>query len=187
MPYPTLFPGQEPDEKIILVLRRHAWHLFKMIFIYAVLLILPFLLHYILIIDTEALATALGLLFYKMFLSLYYFALITFFYRSWIDYYLDIWVITSERIVNIEQQGLFSREISSFRLFRIQDVSADVKGLLSTFFHFGDVHVQTAGAESNFIFKQVPDPYRVTKKIMELVDWKKKHMLEPETTTEGIE
>jgi len=34
--------------------------------------------------------------------------------------------------------------------------------------------VQTAGEEQRFIFKQIPDPYHVTKKIMELVDWKKK-------------
>src|SRR3989344_7930355 len=30
----------------------------------------------------------------------------------WIDYYLDMWIITSERIIDIEQSGLFRREIS---------------------------------------------------------------------------
>lgn len=176
MPYQTLFPGQEPDEKIIMVLRRHGWHLFKIIFIYGILFFLPLFFTFILNRNSNSIDTNIGNFIYKGFLSLYYFALITFFYRSWLDYYLDIWVVTSERIVNIEQKGLFAREISSFRLFRIQDVAADVKGILATFFHFGDVHVQTAGAESNFVFKQVPDPYRITKKIMELVDFKKKQL-----------
>ena len=174
MPYQTLFPGQESDEKIIMILRRHGWILFKIIFIYGLLMFLPFFFQAVLQNSSTIFETELGPTLYKLCVSIYYLALVTFFFRAWLDYYLDIWVITDERIVNIEQKGLFSREISTQRLYRIQDVTAEVKGVIATFFHFGNVYVQTAGEEQRFIFKQIPDPYHVTKKIMELVDWKKK-------------
>lgn len=176
MPYLTLFPGQEPDEKIIMVLRRHIWIFIKSIILYVVLAFLPFFFRYVIAQNATTLETEAGIVGFNLILSFYYFAWLTFLFRAWLDYYLDIWVITSEHIVNIEQKGLFAREISSFQLYRIQDVTADVKGILPTFFHFGDVHVQTAGAESNFVFKQIPEPYRVTEKLMDLVHGKKKDM-----------
>ena len=178
MPYTTLFPGQEPNEKIIMVLRRHWWILFRIIFLYVVLaLFMPVLRwlanEYTNLFDGGTLTVILNLI-----TSLYYFYIITFFFHAWIDYYLDIWIITSERIVDIEQRGLFSRHISTQRLYRIQDVYSEVQGFLPTFFHFGDVHVQTAGQNPRFVFKQIPNSYEVTKKIIALVRWKKQKMIE---------
>lgn len=175
MPYSTLFPGQEPNEQIIRLMRRHWLVLFKIIFLYFILILLPLvvknLISYTNLSNSSITITTLGL-----FLSLYYFFTLTMFFRAWLDYYLDIWIITSERVVNIEQKGLFARKISAFRLYRIQDVTAEVKGILPTFFHYGNVQVQTAGAEQNFIFKQISDPYTVTKTLIKLVNWKKKDL-----------
>jgi len=180
MPYSTLFPGQEKDEKIILVLRRHWWVILKMFTFYLVLFLLPLVLRGLALNYTDLLAnpqtkTAIIL---NLIMSLYYFYVITFFFRAWIDYYLDVWIITDERIVNIEQKGLFSRHISAHRLYRIQDVTSEVKGFLPTFLHFGNVHVQTAGPNPRFEFKQIPNSYDVTKKILALVRWKKQKMME---------
>ena len=172
MPYTTKFPGQEPGEKSIMILRRHPWIMVKVIIIYIFLALLPLFFKYFLInLDiffSEATTIILNLL-----LSLYYFFIITLFFRAWLDYYLDIWVITSERIVNIEQKGLFSRQVSAQRLHRIQDVTAEVKGVLPTFLHYGDVYIQTAASQPRFIFKKIANPYEVAKKISMLVDWKK--------------
>ena len=84
----------------------------------------------------------------------------------WVDYYYDIWIITSERIVNIEQKGMFSRKVSEVRYAKIQDVSVEVLGFLPTVINFGDVQVQTAGEEENFIFRTVSDPYGIKNLIM---------------------
>ncbi len=176
MPYATLFPGQEPGEKIILVLHRHSWILFKFVFVYLIFAGLPLLFKYL--IETYTFfvwAEPLGAII-SLGLSLYYLFLVTLFFRSWLDYYLDIWIITSERIVSIEQKGLFARQVSTQKLYRIQDVTAEVKGILPTFFHYGNVYIQTAGEEERFIFKEIPSPYEVSKKIMWLVDDKKKKM-----------
>jgi len=79
----------------------------------------------------------------------------------WTNYYLDVWVVTNKRIVDIEQHSLFSRDLSEFRLDRIQDVTIEVKGLLPTLLHFGDIHVQTAGETREFIIRGIPNPYKV--------------------------
>jgi hypothetical protein len=39
--------------------------------------------------------------------SAYYLFAWLFFFFSFIDYYLDVWIITSERIIDIQQNGFF--------------------------------------------------------------------------------
>ncbi len=86
----------------------------------------------------------------------------------WVDYFFDVWIITSGRVVNIEQKGLFMRDVSELKYSKIQDVTAEVGGFFPTVLNYGDVHVQTAGEEARFLFRQVPDPYGIKNIIMEL-------------------
>jgi uncharacterized membrane protein YdbT with pleckstrin-like domain len=86
----------------------------------------------------------------------------------WIDYYFDVWIITDERIVNIEQKGLFLRQASDLEFSKIQDVTTDVAGLIPTILNYGDVYVQTAGEAERFKFRQVPDPYALKSLIMKM-------------------
>lgn len=86
-------------------------------------------------------------------------------FAFWTDYYLDVWIITNKRIFDIEQHGLFNREVSMFRVQRIQDVTIDVNGLLATILDYGDIHVQTAGTDEDFIMKGMADPQGVKRVI----------------------
>ena len=86
----------------------------------------------------------------------------------WIDYYFDVWIITDQRIVNIEQKALFMRTISELKFEKIQDVSTTVTGLIPTILNFGDVHVQTAGNTEKFFFYRVPDPQKIKGLIMNM-------------------
>ena len=104
-----------------------------------------------------------------------------FFFPQFVDYYLDAWVITNDRIVNVEQQGLFARTVSELDLYKIQDVTSEVRGLIPTLFNYGNVHVQTAGTQERFVFEQVPNPHEIRKRIMVLVDEDRKY--HPSTVT----
>lgn len=86
----------------------------------------------------------------------------------WIDYYFDVWIVTNERIVNVEQKGLFDRQVSELRFNRVQDVTSTVEGLIPTMLNYGDVAVQTAGETERFLFRQVPDPNRIKDLVMRL-------------------
>ena len=92
------------------------------------------------------------------------------------DYYLDTWIVTTERIVNIEQLGLFSRVISTLHLNQIQDVTAETHGFLETIFTYGNVRIQTAGSTERFHFKNIDNPEDVKNIIVQLVeDDKRRH------------
>jgi uncharacterized membrane protein YdbT with pleckstrin-like domain len=87
--------------------------------------------------------------------------------------------VTNDRILNIEQQGLFSRTVSELDLINIQDVTSEVKGIIPTIFNYGTVHVQTAGEAARFVFEQVPAPERIRQRILEMVteDKKREHAM----------
>lgn len=84
----------------------------------------------------------------------------------WIDVWFDTWIITSSRIINIEQSGLFSREVSELKLFAYKMSPSKRMGFSKHFLNYGDVHIQTAGEEERFQFRSVPDPYGVKNIIM---------------------
>jgi membrane protein YdbS with pleckstrin-like domain len=84
----------------------------------------------------------------------------------WTNYYLDVWVVTDRRVIDIEQKGLFHRQTSIFRMERIQDVTVEIHGLIATLFNFGDVHVQTAGVAQAFIIRGVANPKHVRESIL---------------------
>ncbi len=86
----------------------------------------------------------------------------------WTDYYLDIWIVTDQRIVDVEQNGLFNRKISEFRLDMIQDVTIKVPSLFATMFGYGDINIQTASEASKFDFRGVAHPEAMRTLIMNL-------------------
>lgn len=94
----------------------------------------------------------------------------SFFFVVWTNYYLDVWIITDQRIVDIEQFSLFSRDVSEFRMDRVQDLTVEVKGILPTLLGFGDLHVQTAGMHHEFHIRDIPDPYSVKDRIVKIHD-----------------
>jgi len=77
------------------------------------------------------------------------------------NYYLSIQIVTTKRIVDIDQKGLFSRENNELALSNIQDVTHTKNGFLANLFNFGDVIVKTSADETNtngFIFEKVANP-----------------------------
>jgi len=84
----------------------------------------------------------------------------------WTDYYLDIWVITNDRVIDIEQIGFFHRETSTFPIERVQDVTIRIHGLIATLLDFGEVHVQTAGAAREFVIRGVGKPRHIKERIL---------------------
>lgn len=86
----------------------------------------------------------------------------------WVDYYFDIWIITSERIINIEQKGMFTRKVSELRYNKIEDITTEVTGFIPTVINYGDVRIQTAAEEAEFCFRTVSDPYHIKNIIMDL-------------------
>lgn len=101
-----------------------------------------------------------GLATYYLFLWLYSFIIFA-------DYYLDIWIVTNMRILDIEQRGLFNREIAECYISNIQDLTVEIKGIVPTFLNYGDLHVQTAAEKREFVFQEIENPDKIKNIILE--------------------
>ena len=103
--------------------------------------------------------------YFKVFLFFYFLDILFLwigFFMAWTKYFLDVWYVTGTRIIVIEQQRLFSRNISNIRFDKIQDITVHVNGFLATMLNFGDIRVQTASEnEEDFIISTVRNPEHV--------------------------
>lgn len=163
-------PSRQPGEKLVLFLRRHWILLVSRWFIFAGLALIPVGFYAFIYYNYPWILEHIFL--YPLLLILassYYLFILLFFFNSFIDYYLDVWIVTDQRIINIEQRGMFNREIAEHDLDKIQDVSGIQKGFFQTLFSYGDVHVQTAGEIQRFIFRQVDNPFDVVRRINKLI------------------
>lgn len=161
----------ETGEKVLKQVRKH-WLPFLLELIFIVFLALVPLLVFVFAPETLVEQVSDGLtgninvlfiFFYLLWLTVLWMVL----FYVWTDYYLDVWIVTSHRIIDIEQKGFFNRQVSSFRLDRIQDITISINGLVPTMFGFGNIHVQTASADQNFIIPNASDPEGVKKLILE--------------------
>ena len=165
-----LFPGQQEGEKIYLVIRQH-WFVFASklavwILFVAILLIGDILIaRHAPILLTSPYVEVLNLL-----RSIYLMALVLGLLMMWVMYYLNVQIVTNERVVDITQTSLVHHTISELHLNKLQDVTAEVKGFFATFLDFGDVYLQTAGETNRFEFCKVPNPTSVEKLILDLYE-----------------
>lgn len=168
-------PGKLPNEKIIKILRKDVFVLFVKLILVIVLIGLPALVGLVMLnIYPNLLLSEISYPLIALAVSGYILFIWLFGFFSFIDYYLDVWVITSERIIDVKQEGFFSRTVSELKLFQIQDVTSELKGLAKFVFRYGDVYVQTAGEVQRFVFKQIPHPEEIRDIIIKLTEENKK-------------
>ncbi len=170
-------PNKLPDEKIIKILRRDLFILIKKVALFVLLIILPMIFSYLMLAVYPNLL--LGPISYPAIVltaSFYYLFVWLFFFFTFIDYYLDVWIITNERIIDVRQEGFFARIISEQRLYRVQDVTSEIQGFFPTIFKYGNVYIQTAGSKQRFFFSEIPHPDKVRDDIIKLAERsKEKH------------
>lgn len=162
------FPGQRNDEHVIALLRRH-WFTFVSSILQLVgfnLLPLAIFAFFIYGIGWEPPVDGLWYVVGVMITALYYIGTWLAFYHTFVDYHLDVWVLTDQRIVNIEQEGLFDRVISELNLSKVQDVTSEVHGQIQTLFDFGNVYIQTAAEQQRFAFLQIAHPEEVARLVV---------------------
>src|SRR5437016_5354042 len=120
------------DERVIKVVRKYWLFLALQVVLVAILWVVPFAILWPLTqgfkIGTTDTTISQPLLIFGF--SLW--SLIVWFrlFYLWTEYYLDKWVITSKRIISFKQKGFFNREVSNFRIEKIQDTVTKVEGLI---------------------------------------------------------
>ena len=172
-------PQQAPDETVELMLRRHVFVVLVELALLLLLAAVPLAAQQVILrVQPDFFDDEVPTMLFTLLLFTWELFVWLFLYRAFLDYYLDVWIVTNKRIISIEQEGLFNRHFSEQKLFRVQDVTSLQKGFFATFLDYGDVSIQTAAEVERFLFEQVPHPTRVALRITELVEEnKKKHHL----------
>lgn len=164
LPSNVHFETQHQDEKILMLLRQHPIVNLKWILTTILLIIGP--------LFVLSIFPFLGFLPAKFaaFASIgWYLFVFTFAIQGFLGWYYNIYIITDERIVDVDFYSLIYRSVSEAKLEKIEDVTSTMAGLGGTIFDYGTITIQTAAEKREFEFVDVPHPARITKFLNELI------------------
>jgi hypothetical protein len=161
------FPGKHKKEEVIAVYHRHWFDILTNLFFPVLLFVVLITLSITLPSVAPELFSGEHEMFFAFLESSFYLFLWLYLFLVWIDVYFDVWIVTDERIVNIEQKDLFTRRVSELRFSRVQDVTSEV-------------YVQTAGEHARFIFHNVPNPVMIKDLVMKLAQRRRREIGEKE-------
>ena len=150
------FDNQRPDEEIILLRRRHPWVLWKsgvFILCLIIVVIIAFLIWMVSLPSIIILILTILIGGYHIIVR-------------WFVYTNDIYILTNQRIINIDQNAFFTRRVSEAELENIQNVTYEIKGPIRSFLNFGEIQIQTAGNAPGLLLKNVENPHFVQEKIV---------------------
>lgn len=176
------FPGQREGEDVLAVIHKHAVVYVKIVLAFVVVVIFPAVFFSVFWLKAYPVDQ-----FYRhsliagIFVSLYVLYGLLFTCLRWINEEFDVFIITTDRLIDVTQITFLKRSVTSTPLEQIQDTTGMVNGFLPTILHYGDLQIQTAaGAASDFFIDRIPDPEGVARKIL---DWThKKKAGEPMVT-----
>ncbi|MFA6184702.1 MAG: PH domain-containing protein [Candidatus Shapirobacteria bacterium] len=158
------FTEQDDHEIIYLAVRPHWITNISWFFISIAMLFVPLFFGYLSFLNVFPIQ-------YRLALVLFWY-LITFIYgfEKFLSWYFDLFLITNERVVDIDFNNLLNKHFAEADISAIQDVSFSIKGILGTFFNFGTVLVQTASEKNQIIFNNVANPQKIMRLLKELRD-----------------
>ncbi|MBI5619560.1 PH domain-containing protein [Candidatus Gottesmanbacteria bacterium] len=166
------FETQEAKENVVLFLRQHlvvnvGWIALIALMVLAPTLFFPFFLRYTPMPQLPIGYFVVGTVFW--YVATFGFALANFLY-----WFFNIYIVTNERIVDIDFLYLLYKQFSQAELTRIQDITYTTGGIFAALFNYGNVYIQTAGELPNLEFEKVPHPEQVVETIRTLAGLEKK-------------
>ena len=166
-PVGVSFDEQDEGEEIVLLLRAHIVTLVPAVLEAIVMFAIPFV--------ALPIGTFIGFHLENIFsgtqilimLVCWYLFLVGFILYSFIYWYFNVYLLTNERVVDFDFQGIVQQKTSYAYLRQVQDVAPSIVGFFATFFHFGDVIIETAGERPEFDFFSVARPDDVAREILD--------------------
>lgn len=162
---PITFPGKKDDDEIILFVRKY-WIKYFFIALFACLVIsIPFIL--VLSFLFNASLTNMQVEYATIILSIYFLILLGLVLYAFVDYYLDIFILTQDRVVFVRQNGFFNRQIDEVYYKDVDEVGVDVKGFLKSTFNYGDLVLHPGNDLAVLTVDGIHEPHKVARLIMD--------------------
>ncbi|MBI4089723.1 MAG: hypothetical protein HY424_03405 [Candidatus Levybacteria bacterium] len=170
-PKGVTFQTQKQHEIIILFLRAHfitnlSWIVLSLIFLLLPLIVLIFLPR----LGVDFLSSAQTVRFTLVYVLFYYLIIFSYIFISFLQWFYNVFIVTSERVVDIDYSDIVVHNIAVTNLSHLEDVNYTQSGFIPTFFNYGNLFVQTAGNERNFEAYSIPKPREATHIIGDLIE-----------------
>ncbi len=164
------FQTQKQDESIILFLRAHFITNLSWIILSLILAIVPIIILILLPkFGVNFLSSPLAPRFATIYVLFYYLIVISYIFINFLHWFYNVFIVSSERVVDIDYSEIVVHNIAVTNLSHIEDVNYTQSGFIPAIFNYGNVFVQTAGNERNFEADSVPKPREATHIIGDLI------------------
>lgn len=154
---------QDPNEEILLLVRKHPITNLKWILIAVLMSLAPIALH-----QFPGFPLLPGR-FQFMTGVFWYLLVVAVVIEGFLNWYFDAFVVTDERVIDIDFINLIHKTISTAKIDDIQDVNMSAGGVLASLLEYGTVFIQTAAEVPEFAIANTPNPDELVKLINELI------------------
>ncbi len=157
------FHTQKENEQIILFLRSRfitniSWMTFTIFLIF-----LPAIITFLLpLFQINFLSSDIVTHFTTIYVIFYYLIVFSYILINFLTWFYNIFIVTADRIVDINYLDIVVHNVSETKLKQIEDVRYSQSGFIPTLFNYGNLFVQTAGTEENFEANCIPKPKEAT-------------------------
>lgn len=93
------------------------------------------------------------------------------FVRAWYLWANTLFLVTSLRIISLNQEGIFKRDVKEAYITEVSQVIATVDGVLPSLFGYGNIIIQTYG---ELVLKDIHNPYAAKEAIYDAAHESKK-------------
>lgn len=93
-----------------------------------------------------------------------------FLFIEWLNHELDMFIVTNNRIIWVEQVSFLNRNVSETNLWQIQEVNAKTSWLFANIFNYWTLSIQTAWNKTTLMMDFSPDVIQTSRKILNIVD-----------------
>lgn len=80
----------------------------------------------------------------------------------------NLFIITTHRVIDIDQRGFFDKIISEIPYDQIEGVSGRIKGVFGTIFRYGEINIQTGAGKVQICLQKIKQPVALQQQINEL-------------------
>jgi membrane protein YdbS with pleckstrin-like domain len=158
------FITQQEDEEIVLLLRAHPFTNIGWILLALLMLALPG------VIDAFGILSTVPVKFIFVGKLVWYLMVMMYVFEKFLYWYYSVFIVTNERLVDIDFVNLLWREVTYANLNHIEEPEMITGGFIRSLFQYGNVYVTTASEKPSLEALAVPWPQRVVDVISRLAE-----------------
>lgn len=164
---PLKFPGKREGDKVVFFVHKH-WIKYVVTSIVTILLLSIPIIAIILYLQNNLGHNLLSAEIITIGIGIYLLIVMAIIIQAFVDFYLDIFVATEDRVIFVRQNGFFNQQIDVAHIWDIDEVGVDVKGFLNSVLDCGDLVIHMGNDEAILTVNDIKNPNKIGQEIMRL-------------------